>query len=305
MPGDRAVAPYVPLPGEGARDAHAVREEARTVFDRVADAYDRSRPGYPRAVFDDLVSHGLTAASRVLEVGCGTGQATIALAEMTREVFYVELGPELAHRARQNLASCDNVRVLTGAFEEVELPHEGFDAVFSATAFHWIDPAVAYLRAAALLRPGGVLALVTNAHVAGGSQVEILEDVAALQTEICPEMGRWRFPSAADVTHRATTPGDIAHVWARVERSFHEPPDVTALFRAPFVATHEWIATYDRDGYLDMLGTQSSYAALDGARRARLFDGIGDLIDRRLAGSVTKTYLAVVAVAETVDSAKA
>lgn len=60
--------------------------------------------------------------------------------------------------------------------------------------------------------------------------------------------------------------------------------------------TYEWTATYDTDSYLDMLGTHSPYLALDSDRRTRLFGSIASLIEDRLRGTVTKDYLAILAV---------
>lgn len=74
-------------------------------------------------------------------------------------------------------------------------------------------------------------------------------------------------------------------------------------FDAFEVAIFAWMTTYDRDGYLAMLGTQSSYALLDADRRGRLFDAVGRLVDERLGGTVTKQYVCVVAVARARDGA--
>jgi SAM-dependent methyltransferase len=272
------------------------------MFDSVAEGYDRARPGYPPAMFDDLRSHGVGPATSVLEIGCGTGQATRHLAEIAGSVTCVELGGELARVAERNLAGSEHVRVLVGAFEDVELPFSSFDVVFSATAFHWIDPSVAYPRAASLLRTGGALALATNMHVAGGTQAEILDGVSALHLELCPELGPFTFLSAADLTARAHAGGDIAHLWHRIERRFEDAPDVSGLFAPPVVHAYEWTVTYDRDRYLEMLSTQSPYLGIDPDRRARLFERIGALIDARLGGSAVKPYLTVLAVSASLES---
>jgi cyclopropane fatty-acyl-phospholipid synthase-like methyltransferase len=47
----------------------------------VPELHDRARPTYPGPLFDDLASLGaLGDGARVLEIGCGTGKATLALA---------------------------------------------------------------------------------------------------------------------------------------------------------------------------------------------------------------------------------
>ena len=65
----------------------------RVTFDGDAERYDRARPGYPAATFDDLLAlTGLGPGARVLEIGCGTGQATVPLAERGCQIVAVELG---------------------------------------------------------------------------------------------------------------------------------------------------------------------------------------------------------------------
>ncbi len=52
--------------------------QLRTTFDRVALLYERARPGYPEKLFDDVVSlSGIPPNGWILEIGCGTGQATV------------------------------------------------------------------------------------------------------------------------------------------------------------------------------------------------------------------------------------
>jgi hypothetical protein len=93
------------------------------------------------------------------------------------------------------------------------------------------------------------------------------------------QSARGRFPSASELARLATAGGDIAHVWHCIDRRFQDPPDVPALFNTATVHTHGWTATYDRDSYLQLLGTHSSYLMLDGGQRTRLSENIGALID--------------------------
>jgi SAM-dependent methyltransferase len=145
------------------------RERLRSTFDQAAELYDRARPRYPAGLFDDLAElAGIGPGSSVLEIGPGTGQATVALAERGCRVVAVELGAALAAVARRNLARFPAVEVVTAPFEDWPLPEEPFDLVLAATAFHWIDPDVRVVKAADALRPGGVLATVTTHHIAGG-----------------------------------------------------------------------------------------------------------------------------------------
>jgi protein-L-isoaspartate O-methyltransferase len=77
--------------------AEADRARLRATFDEAAERYDRTRPGYPPAVFDDLAElAGVGPGRRVLEIGPGTGQATVPLAERGCRIVAVELGAGLA-----------------------------------------------------------------------------------------------------------------------------------------------------------------------------------------------------------------
>jgi SAM-dependent methyltransferase len=142
--------------------AEADRTRLRATFDEAAERYDRARPGYPPAVFDDLAElAGVGPGRRVLEIGCGTGQATVPLAERGCQIVAVELGAGLAAVARRKLARFRLVQVAVAAFEDWPLSPDPFDVVLAATAFHWIDPGRARgqgrRRAATRRCPGGHL----------------------------------------------------------------------------------------------------------------------------------------------------
>src|SRR5437879_699745 len=84
----------------------------RTTFNEVAATYGQARPRLPPELFDDLVElTRVPPGGRVLEIGCGTGSATVALAQRGYRVVAVELGDELAATARQNLTAHPNVDV--------------------------------------------------------------------------------------------------------------------------------------------------------------------------------------------------
>jgi SAM-dependent methyltransferase len=133
-------------------------DERRESFDRVPDIYDRIRPGYPSALFDDLFAL-LPARPHILEVGPGTGQATRGLLSHGATVHAIEIGPAMADKLRQVLPA-EDLTVTVGNFEEVPVEKVTYDCVFSATAYHWIEPAAQLNRPSELLRPAGLIAIV-------------------------------------------------------------------------------------------------------------------------------------------------
>jgi SAM-dependent methyltransferase len=133
--------------------------ERGMLFDVAAHDYLLGRPGYPQRVFDVLEQRGeLRAGSSVLEIGPGTGQATLPLLALQARVTAVEPGSDLAATLRARAAG-GALDVIVSRFEDVDLPPASFDLVVSATAFHWVDPTMGIAKCANLLRPGGWLAL--------------------------------------------------------------------------------------------------------------------------------------------------
>ena len=140
------------------------REMLRRTFDSVPDLYDAARPSYPPALFDDLEALAdLEPGDRLLEIGCATGKATRALLERGYSVVCVELGAQLAERARLDLEPF-NVEIHVAPFEGWQQGDATFELVFAATAWHWVDPSIRYRKAHLLLRRGGHLAFWSAQH---------------------------------------------------------------------------------------------------------------------------------------------
>jgi SAM-dependent methyltransferase len=95
-------------------------------------------------VEDVLALSDIPRDGRILEIGCGPGNATLPYAARGYHVTAIELGPQLAARAVQNLARFPRVRVVNASFEEWPLEENAFDLAISAEAMHWIPPEVGY-----------------------------------------------------------------------------------------------------------------------------------------------------------------
>ena len=177
------------------------RRRLRETFEEAPELYDRARPSYPEEVFDDLVAFAaLPPGGRILEIGCGTGKATLPLARRGFEIVCIELGQGLAAVANRNLAPFSNVEVVNAPFERWETDSR-FDAVVAFTAFHWIEPQTAYAKSARLLQDGGALAVVATKHVLPEDGdpfwAEVQEDYDAVvpSDENRPPPHRTRYPT--------------------------------------------------------------------------------------------------------------
>ena len=257
-------------------------------FDQVADMYDAVRPGYPNALFAAIADYRRSSdPPMVLEVGIGTGQATLQMAALGWHLLGIEPGAKLAAVARNRCASFADVEVLTATYESADLESFAYDVVASATAWHWVDPLVGYDKAARVLRPGGVIALWWNAHVPDtddGRWVPIrrtYEDVAPELAVLAPLT-----PDRPDYDPAAELAG--SGWFGSIERHVF-----------PFTVE------YNAESFLTLLDTYASHQRLGEARRTELYERLTRTIDVELGGTVTKPYEAVLVLGRLVGSRRA
>jgi SAM-dependent methyltransferase len=258
--------------------------QLRTTFDSVADRYDAARPSYPESLFDDLVELArIEPGDRLLEIGCGTGKATRPLLERGFSIVALELGARLAEQARRNLAGLP-VDVQVAAFEEWESA-ERFDAVYAATAWHWIDPAVRYRKAHALLRPGGHLAFWGAGHAFPvgfdpffGEIQEVYEAIGE------PHPGEWPPPPPEE------------------QRDDAVEIEATGLFDHVSVRRHVWELDYTAEEYIALLDTFSGHIAMEPARREHLYAEIRKRLEGRAEARLRRHWAAILHVARRVSN---
>jgi SAM-dependent methyltransferase len=185
----------------------------------------------------------------------------------------VELGAGLAAVARRKLARFADVEVVDGAFEDWPLPSAPFRAVFAATAFHWIEPALALERAANALAPDGALAVVTTSHVAGGDEAFFATVQDCYERFMPGTPPGLRLPRAADVPSQP------------------EALEAGGWFERAVCRRYEREVAYTTAEYLDLLCTYSNHRALAPDARDALLRCIARLIDERHGGRIAKPYL--------------
>ena len=188
-----------------------------SVFDEIADEYDRGRPTYP----DELVATacelaGIGSGDQVLEVGCGSGQLTRSLLARGLHVVAVEPGGRLLSLAEKNLQGSDDLDLVHASFEHARLPLRHFRAVFSASAFHWINPEVSWQKAADVLVPGGTLALIQYFGLSDRHSRADQELLLAALARIAPEIAS-EWPLYRDLATTATgveqRRGNVSEAW--------------------------------------------------------------------------------------------
>jgi SAM-dependent methyltransferase len=253
----------------------------RTIFDQAAPEYDEVRPGYPAALIEDVLAiSAIPNGGRILEIGCGTGQATLPFAQRGYAVTCLDIGKQLAALAARKFAPYPNVQVYNIAFEDWEPQEQVFDLVMLATAFHWIPREVGYPKAAKVLKDTGSIAIFSNEHPA--QHTGFFADVQTIYRQAVPEWSDPRTEPPIEASIQSTA----AYI------------DNTELFEPVVVRTYPWTKDYMAADYLKLLTTYSDHRNLEAGKRSRLFKGIGDMIEETYGGTVTKEYLAVLYIAK-------
>jgi SAM-dependent methyltransferase len=237
------------------------RERAQ-LFDREAERYDRTRPGYPLALIDAVVASSANALS-VLDVGCGTGIASRLMAERGAQVLGVELNGRMAEIAQRH-----GIPVEVAPFETWDPAGRTFDRVISAQAWHWLDPAESAEKAASVLRPDGRLCVFWSA---GHHPEDLAEALRAAYERVLP-----RELLALIIGYAANRSSDPTADFSVVTDRF----GACERLAQPEMTAFPWVRTYTRDLWLDELLSHSDHISLDAPVREALFDEIGRTIDR-------------------------
>ena len=134
--------------------------DMRLTFNEVVSDYDRMRLLYVNELFDDALQFSsLNSNQKALEIGIGTGQATLPFLKTGCKLTAIELGDKLAAFSKEKFSEFVNFDVINNDFETVTLENNSYDFVYSASAFQWIRQEIGYPKIHSLLKSGGVLAL--------------------------------------------------------------------------------------------------------------------------------------------------
>lgn len=136
----------------------------------VVDFYHKYRRGYPAPVISTIVeAFRLTGHDAVVDIGCGTGQLTLPLAQRVGTALGADPEPDMLDRARQSAREHGITNISWMLAADTDIPTLGMlvgerrlGAATIGQALHWMNPDTLFQTLARLLRPGGGIAVVTN-----------------------------------------------------------------------------------------------------------------------------------------------
>ncbi|MFZ1154163.1 MAG: class I SAM-dependent methyltransferase, partial [Solirubrobacteraceae bacterium] len=253
-------------------------------FNEIAVEYDRNRPTYPDALVDQACEvAGIRDGDRVLEIGCGTGQLTRSLLVRGLRVTALEPGDQLIRVARENLKDAGDVEFIHARLEDMQLPRDSYEAVFSASAIHWVDPDLSWRKIADALTPGGTLALIQYFGLQEQRSVDDQEALlSALRRQAWEIAATW--PNCRDLD--CTIAGvqerrrNVADAWGWLG-SYDIGRDYAAdLFEDLQLATVPTLIEHTAGELGALLGTMSFWAQLSPDQRDALMNETHDLNER-------------------------
>jgi len=243
-------------------------DDIRLSFENAVEIYDEVRPSYPSELFDELFGL-LPVEPQIVEVGPGTGKATRDLLARGASVHAIEIGPAMAACLRSNLPS-ERLRVSVGDFETMDI-RPGADVVFSATAYHWISPESQTDRPAAILRLGGLVAIIDLIQVDSPDDLGFFASVQP----IYERYGQGHIGPPAP-TRNAVDPA-IRAVLAADRR-----------FGPAAVRQWNWNQTYTASDYLKLMLSYSGTQMMEEQSRRGLLADMEAFIRTEFGGRVTR-----------------
>jgi SAM-dependent methyltransferase len=264
-------------------------------FDTIAVEYDRSRPTYPDELVERACEIGdLAAGDPVLEIGCGTGQLTRSLVSRGLHVTAVEPGANLIELARRAVGGPGTVEFVNRRYEDAPIDRQ-FDAVFSASAFHWIDPDVSWAKVARSLTPGAPLALITYCSLRDERIATDDDALMAVLTQAAPDIAAGWPPLRdlqtilAGVEERRE---NVSDVWAWLGHRPLARPYAATLFDDVQIAGVPTVTEQTADELNALLATTSLYPRLAPAQAEALERGNRE-IEQRVGRRIRAGMLAV------------
>ncbi|WP_040952716.1 class I SAM-dependent methyltransferase [Gorillibacterium massiliense] len=246
--------------------------DLRLTFNEDAPNYDRLRPTYTDELFDDVIRFSsLSRNKRALEIGIGTGQATLPFLKTSCKVTAIEIGEKLAQFTREKFREFNSFEIINQDFESVQLDENAYDLVYSASAFHWIPQEIGLPKVHGLLKSGGVFAWFSIQPVPAEEHTHIHEDLQKVYEKYSKFFGEEQRPQLdPQIKQQQLEKKRLERFNALRQYGF---VDVTDKF---YYGTR----TFNAQDYTTLISTYSDHKAMPEESRMPFLREIAETIDR-------------------------
>lgn len=216
-----------------------------TSFSAISKNYDKYRLDYPLKLIADVILYTkIKKSSNILEIGTGTGIASKYFLEKGFNLTMLDISKELMQVAKKKLKSYKNTNYIISSFEKAKLPSSNFDLIFSAQAFHWVDPSLRFKKVHKLLKEEGTLAVFWN--FSDRDKSKILQQVKILYEKYCPEFK----PGSGD----------------KIISALQDNP----AFKNAKVKSYSRTVSFTKSRYIELVQTYSWVALLENKQKEKL-----------------------------------
>jgi len=239
--------------------------ENKQVFQDIISDYEAARPGYPDELFCDIIEYAnLPPCAHLLEVGAGPGQATEYFVRNNYDITALEISERQVSFLIAKFANQDNFRSVCAMFEEYPGEDGSYDLIFSATAFHWINPEIGYRKAFRLLKENGVIAVFWHLASIVEPKTELLQSIRAVYRKHAPQLDDYLTDAEAEALH---------------QRRLSEI-QTQGLFRSHVAKLYHWDDVYTTQRYLRLMNSYSDFHSIDSSARNAIMRDVSTLIDQ-------------------------
>lgn len=242
-------------------------------FDTVSSAYDKFRPGYTDELYKMIFDYiDLDQSSYTVEVGIGSGQATLPFLKTKSNLTAVEYGEHFSELCREKFKDHPNFSVITGKFEDTQFKNDTYDLVYSASAFHWVPEDIGYTKVFTMLKSGGAFARFANHPYRSKDNLQLSEDINRVYAEYYYKY----------YNKKQEMPKEYSEEQAAQRAEISGKYGFEDIKYALFHRTR----TFSSDEYCMLLGTYSDHIAMETSVRNEFFSKIKDAINDH-GGSIT------------------
>ena len=251
----------------------AVIKGLEWTFNTVASEYDKWSPTYVQELYEDTFAYKkVEQSSNVLEIGIGTGQATVPILETGCTLIAVELGDKLAEFTRQKFSGYKNFSVVNMPFQDFACQNGSLDFIFSAGAFHWIPEEIGYTKVYNMLKSGGVFArFAKHPYYNKNGQECGQEKLHIAMQKVYSKYMSYSKPTPEYTEDKAKARADIAAKYGFTDIDYRL-----------YYRTH----TYNSQDYISLIATYSDHIVLEESKRDGFYGGIKAAIDSH-GGTIT------------------
>ena len=242
--------------------------DLRLTFNTNPKNYDELRPTYVSKMFDDIIEYSSLDKEMVaLEIGIGTGQASLPFLKRGCHLTAVELGTDLAEFSRKKFKMYENINIINDDFEHIDLTEKSYDLIYSATAFHWIPIKLGVPKVKRLLKSGGVFAWLSNHPCPSKEHLEIHNALQRVYHKYGEYFGN-------NALHDIKSIEDINEVKLIDRKNIFDTYDFENIVYQSYQSTR----TFNADEYCKLLCTYSGHINLPEEIKSSFLKDIRDAI---------------------------